>query len=122
MTDSVAIIAENWLTRFEGALAAGGAGPLKALFHCDTHWRDVLALSWRIKTISGSDAVLRELPSHAARVRPAAFKIAEGRVAPRSVTRAGIEAIEAIFSFETAQGRGSGNQWVMITQGGTTGA
>jgi thioredoxin reductase len=45
---------------------------------------------------------------HAGRVRPTGFKIDRHRTAPRNVTRAGTDAIEAIFSFETSEGRGSG--------------
>jgi cation diffusion facilitator CzcD-associated flavoprotein CzcO len=107
-TDTVATIAESWLAQFEGALTASGRARLKMLFHADSHWRDVLALTWHIKTVSGSDAILRELATHVGRVRPTGFKIDQHRTAPRNVTRAGTVAIEAIFSFETAEGRGSG--------------
>jgi thioredoxin reductase len=68
----------------------------------------VLALTWQIRTISGRDAVLRELAAHARRARPSGFKIDPHRTAPRNVTRAGTDAIEAIFRFETKQCRGSG--------------
>jgi putative flavoprotein involved in K+ transport len=78
------------------------------LFHPGSYWRDVLALTWRIDTFEGRDAILKELPPHAARAKPANFRIARQRTAPRRVTRAGTDAIEAIFTFETAQGRGSG--------------
>jgi thioredoxin reductase len=107
-TDTVATIAENWLAQFEAALATPDRARLEALFHADSHWRDVLALTWRIKTVDGSDAILRELPTHAGRSRPTGFKLAPQRTAPRNVRRVGTEAIEAFFSFETAQGRGSG--------------
>jgi thioredoxin reductase len=107
-TDSVATIAESWLTQLETALAAPAPGRLQRLFHSDSYWRDVLALTWRITTVSGSDCILRELATHAGRVRPTAFRIDRQRTAPRSVTRAGTDAIEAIFSFETKEGRGSG--------------
>jgi putative flavoprotein involved in K+ transport len=106
-TDDLAIAAENWLAQFESALAGGGGLP-KTLFHPDSHWRDVLALSWQIRTVSGADAILRELRGDAARAAPAGFAIDPGRAAPRRVTRAGTETIEAIFKFETAIGRGSG--------------
>ena len=107
-TDTVATISESWLAQFEGALAAPGQARLKTLFHSDSHWRDVLALTSHIKTINGSDAILRELATHADRAGPTAFKIDQRRTAPRNVTRAGVDAIEAIFSFETMEGRGSG--------------
>jgi cation diffusion facilitator CzcD-associated flavoprotein CzcO len=51
---------------------------------------------------------LRQLATGAGRARPTGFKIDPHRTAPRNVTRAGTDAIEAIFSFETAEGRGSG--------------
>ena len=106
--DSLATITESWLARFERALAMPGRARLKTLFHAGSHWRDVLALTWQIKTVDGSDAILRELPTHAARARPTAFKLDPHRTAPRNVRRAGTDAIEAIFNFETAQGRGTG--------------
>jgi thioredoxin reductase len=106
--DTVATIAESWLARFEAALAAPGLPGLERLFHADSHWRDVLALTWHIKTVSGSDAIVRELATHAGRARPTGFKIDLNRTVPRNVRRAGTDAIEAIFGFETAEGRGSG--------------
>ncbi len=107
-TDDVALAAENWLAQFESALAEPDAGQLKALFHPDSYWRDVLALSWTIQTLNGTDAILKELPAHARRAAPNGFAIDPDRAPPRWVTRAGIHAIEAIFKFETAEGRGSG--------------
>jgi putative flavoprotein involved in K+ transport len=105
-TDDISIAADNWLAQFEGALAKPGV--LKTLFHPDSYWRDVLALSWNIQTFSGADTILGELRAHAGRARPAGFAIDPDRTAPRMVTRAGTNAIEAIFKFETAVGRGSG--------------
>ncbi len=117
-TDTVATAVAHWLGQFERALAAGDDARLAALFHADSHWRDVLALTWRIETVNGADAILRELKAHAGRAKPAGFRIADGRTAPRQVTRAGTTAIEAIFNFETAQGRGSG-VLRLIPDGGT---
>ncbi len=106
-TNDAAIAAENWLTRFEAALS-GGDGALKGLFLAESYWRDVLALSWNIQTRNGAPAILKELPVYAARVSPRGFAIDPDRAPPRRVTRAGTNAIEAIFKFETKQGRGSG--------------
>ena len=106
-TDDISLAADNWLAQFESALAKPG-GELKTLFHPDSHWRDVLALSWDVQTFSGADAILSALRAHAGKTRPAGFAIDPDRTAPRTVTRAGTQSIEAIFRFETAQGRGSG--------------
>src|SRR6266850_877736 len=107
-TESLATIANHWLATFEKALEARDDLLLRTLFHADSHWRDVLALTWHIRTISGLDAIVRELKAHVGRARPAGFRTALHRTAPRHVTRAGTRAIEAIFEFETADGRGSG--------------
>jgi cation diffusion facilitator CzcD-associated flavoprotein CzcO len=105
-TDDVAAIAETWLAQFEASL--GDADALKTLFHPDSFWRDVLALSWKLQTLNGAEAILKELPSLARRAAPKQFRIDPERAAPRRVTRAGTNCIEAIFSFETATGRGHG--------------
>ena len=107
-TDTIATIADDWLAQFERALAEPDDVLLETLFHPDSHWRDVLALTWHIRTVNGSDAILRELKAHVGRANPTGFRTDPRRTAPRRVTRAGTSAIEAIFRFETAEGRGSG--------------
>jgi cation diffusion facilitator CzcD-associated flavoprotein CzcO len=107
-TDDVSIAAENWLAQFESAIPKPDESSLKPLFHPESYWRDVLALSWNLQTINGGDAVLRELTAHAGRAAPRGFEIDPDCAAPRRVTRAGTVSIEAIFKFKTAQGSGSG--------------
>jgi hypothetical protein len=107
-TEAIATTVQNWLTQFETALAGPDDVSLKILFHADSHWRDLLAFTWRIRTVNGADAILRELKAHIGKVRPAAFRIDPRRAAPRHMTRAGADVIETIFTFETAEGRGNG--------------
>src|SRR6478672_9155576 len=71
-TDDISIAAENWLAQFETALAEPDDGVLKTLFHPDSHWRDVLALSWNLQTINGADAILAEHLPDRSRARCAA--------------------------------------------------
>src|SRR5450759_3156226 len=106
--DDISIAADNWLAQFENALAKPDDFRLQTLFHPDSYWRDVLALSWNLQTINGADAILRELKARATDASPAGFRIDPDRAAPRRVSRAGTISIEVIFKFETAQGRGSG--------------
>jgi cation diffusion facilitator CzcD-associated flavoprotein CzcO len=106
--EDLAAVSDGWLRRFETALASGRSGALDPLFHPDCHWRDVLGLSWDIHTVSGRNAVLEKLKRLAARAAPTGFRTDLARTPPRWVTRAGSRAIETIFSFETAVGRGSG--------------
>jgi hypothetical protein len=96
-----AIATADWLARFEKA----DRSQLASLFHADSHWRDVLALTWRIETFTGRDAIAQAL---GAAQRPSYVEIDPDRTPPRAVMRAGSDAIEAIFRFETAEGRGDG--------------
>jgi cation diffusion facilitator CzcD-associated flavoprotein CzcO len=107
-TDDVSVAAEDWLAHFERALAKPDDGALKGLFHPDSFWRDVLALSWNLQTINGADAILNELQARSGPAAPKDFRIDPDRAPPRRVTRAGTRTVEAIFKFETAAGRGSG--------------
>ena len=96
----------RWLSGLETALSAADAPGLQSLFHADSHWRDVLSLTWRIRTVSGRDTLVPALQRTEA--RPARFAIDLDRTPPRIVRRAGRETIEAIFKFETADGRAAG--------------
>ena len=98
----------DWLSGFEKALSTHDAAALLSLFHADSHWRDVLALTWRIRTVSGQDAVVRALQTDAGRAPPSGFAVDPDRTPPREVTRAGIAAVEAIFKFKAADGPGAG--------------
>jgi cation diffusion facilitator CzcD-associated flavoprotein CzcO len=105
-TKDISISAQAWLDQFERAL--GKAEALDDLFLIESYWRDVLALSWNLKTIAGHAAIASELTALSPKAAPSNFKIAATRAPPRWVTRAGTNTIEAIFNFETAVGRGSG--------------
>jgi putative flavoprotein involved in K+ transport len=107
-TDDSSVAADTWLAQFEEALAKPDEALLHQLFHPDSYWRDVLALSWHIQTLNGREAILKGLPPLARAMAPSGFAVAPGRAAPRKVIRAGTSAIEAIFNFETRVGRGSG--------------
>ena len=107
-TETLATIANHWFARFEHALSQRDTQSLANLFHRDGHWRDVLAFTWRIGTVSGAHAIAAALQEHARRARPGGFRTDPERTAPRHVTRAGAKCVEVIYRFETALGRGSG--------------
>jgi putative flavoprotein involved in K+ transport len=96
----------RWLAEFEKALRASDDASLEALFRPDAHWRDLLAFTWRVKTVSGAGKIGRALKLLGAGA--AGFEIDRQRTPPRRVSRAGTDAIEAIFRFETARIRGHG--------------
>ena len=76
-------LADDWLAQFERALAEPGTAALGALFHPDSHWRDLLALTWTIATVDGRDAIAEALKAQAGRAKPSGFRIDPDRTAPR---------------------------------------
>ncbi len=97
-------VARRWLAAFDKALRAQNAAAAAALFLPDSHWRDVLAFTWHLQTVSGAPAIEKGFRDTLAETRPRALRYPEGRTAPRRVRRAGRDIIEAIIEFETAYG------------------
>src|SRR5262249_53935288 len=95
--DTLAAIANHWLARFEDALGTEDASALAALFRSDGHWRDVLAFSWQIRTLSSDRAIAAQLALEAPRVRACGFRTDPARTAPRHASRAGAKCVEAMF-------------------------
>jgi hypothetical protein len=123
--DSCADQAAHWLADFERALARGDKIGLEAQFADECHWRDLLAFTWTVSQREGKAAILNGLLEAQPKINATAFEVSHGRTAPRRVKRVGVEVIEAIFSFETAVGRGYGllrlpvsnpeQAWVLMT-------
>ena len=111
-TNSAAVDMKNavtdWLAIFADALNRGDTTAAANLFLEDGHWRDILAFTWHLNTMSGARTIEKVMQQNLDSVRPSEFRLASGRTAPRHVVRAGTQAIEAIFEFKTAFGRGSG--------------
>lgn len=108
IADSLTGTAGKWLAEFEAAINSSDPASVENLFHGDSHWRDLVALTWRIQTISGADGIAASLTPSADAVKPSGFEIDPNRAPPRRVTRAEREVLEAIIRFETTQGRASG--------------
>ncbi|MBL6082453.1 NAD(P)/FAD-dependent oxidoreductase [Belnapia sp. T18] len=101
-------LAADWLKAFETALASRDAMSLGTLFHDDAHWRDVLAFTWHITPFAGRESIATRLAAEQARIGAHGFHLPHDRKPPRRVKRLGIDSIEAIFEFSTAEGRGAG--------------
>ena len=98
----------RWLADFEKALCAADDALLDALFRPDAHWRDLLAFTWQVKTVSGAGKIADALKLCGAGLGATGFEIDPRRTPPRRVTRAGTSVIEAIFRFDTASVRAHG--------------
>ena len=105
---SLALAATAWLAEFEQALAARDDAHLAALLRPDAHWRDLVAFTWQVETVSGARKIAAALLCHGADKAARGFALDRARTPPRIVSRAGENVIEAFFRFETARARAQG--------------
>jgi hypothetical protein len=115
--EGLVTLVDHWLSRLEEALAAANGALLESLFVAEAHWRDVLALTWRMQTTSGIGSVTSGLLAAAAGNRALGLRTDPDRTPPRGVVRAGTQCVEAIFRFETPVGRCSGVLRLVETAG-----
>jgi putative flavoprotein involved in K+ transport len=99
---AVSDAAGRWLKDLEQALRQGDAHAASHLFQEDCYWRDLLSLTWNIRTVEGRDAIADMLARSGLNARPANFRLTG------EATRAG-DVTEAWFTFETGVARGSGH-------------
>jgi len=100
-------IVQDWLKRLNEACQHPSTEPWLDLFEEDSHWRDVVALTWRICTTSGRQEIAENLSSKVKEMGAHDFQIDTHRQAPRVIERAGERVIEAILCFETRIGHGA---------------
>ena len=98
----------SWLKNLEQAISEKNYNSLKILFDTDSYWRDLLAFTWNVTTVSGADKISESLAAYSPYIKASKFKIDKKRTPPRIITRAGKKVIEAIIRFETAYGQASG--------------
>ena len=106
--EASAAVVSSWLASFEAALTSEDVGSLARMFGEDCHWRDLLALTWNITPCHDKHHIARMLVDSNATAKAKNFEIAPGRTPPRRMKRLGVDVYEAIFKFETENGRGYG--------------
>ena len=100
---------DNWLQSFNEVISQQknideSKKILSNLFFEDSHWRDILALTWKIQTVSGKLNVIENLLNKIMDVSAKNFQIDQRRTPPREVIRAGENVIEVILRFKTKFG------------------
>ena len=79
MLDSTATTqTQEVLDTLNAALEAGDAAAAAALFATDSYWRDLISVSWNLKTVEGPEGVADMLTHQLARTQPGQFRIQDG--------------------------------------------
>ena len=107
--------ASGWLDAFRSALASGEIEQASSLFGDECFWRDLVALTWNVKTMEGRDEIAAMLGAQLAAANPTIWRISGEPTQSNGVT-------EAWIAFETklAHGRGilrmkDGRAWTLLT-------
>jgi putative flavoprotein involved in K+ transport len=111
----IAAEVDQWLSRFDAALAQGDAAAAAELFLDDSYWRDLVAFTWNLKTVEGP-AEIRDMLEHTlAHTKPHGWHTTEEPTETEGV-------IEAWLAFETEVGRCQGHlrlkdgkAWTLLT-------
>lgn len=98
---------DGWLASFGDALAGGDASSAIDSLHEDCVWRDIVCLTWDIRTFDGQAAIRDGLGQRLKDTRLTDFTL-RADPAPRWVTRGGVRSIEALVDFRAPVGTGHG--------------
>lgn len=91
------------LDTLNAALEGGDIERASGLFATDSYWRDLIAVTWNLKTVEGPAGVADMLTNQLAQTKPRNFQIQDGEIPAED---GGI--ITAWITFETDAGRGWG--------------
>lgn len=90
-------IAAEWLDAFAAALDARDHAALRELFLDDGFWRDLLAMTWELRTFAGPDDIAHGLLTT---TKPGTFVLEDDNTEVLARSRWG-ESIESFFQFDT---------------------
>ncbi|MDX6335946.1 MAG: hypothetical protein QOG05_3286 [Streptosporangiaceae bacterium] len=93
-------VAGAWLAQFEAAVRAGDTRTAAGMFLADGYWRDILALTWDLRTFAGRDRIMAGLAAWRPARSPSGFWL-EDTTPDMFERRAQGWTIEAFFTFET---------------------
>ncbi|KAF7324570.1 Flavin-containing monooxygenase [Mycena kentingensis (nom. inval.)] len=95
-------IASEWLDAFKAALKDSPASIVQDLFIPDSHWRDILALTWDFRAFHGATSIQTFLTDRASGIAPDTVALAPGAMLARPYPD--LVWINAFFGFATTTG------------------
>jgi len=108
---------QQMLDSLNAALESGDVEAAASLFATDSYWRDLVAVSWNLKTVEGPAGVADMLRNQLEQTRIGKFQIQAGEIPAED---GGV--ITAWITFETKTGRGwglmrirDGRIWTLLT-------
>ncbi|KAJ6595193.1 hypothetical protein DFH09DRAFT_906286 [Mycena vulgaris] len=104
---NVHAISAKWMAAFAACAEAGDAPAIADLFIAESHWRDMLALTWDFRSFHGIHDILAFLTDRLVWAHPTAFRIV---AAYTKLDRPypDLAWVQMLFAFETDLGHASG--------------
>ncbi|GAA3579660.1 NAD(P)/FAD-dependent oxidoreductase [Marinobacter xestospongiae] len=107
--------ARQWLASFDEILTSGEPERAADLFEQNGYWRDLVAMTWNLKTLEGRQAIRHMIRQTAPHIQPGNWQLSEPATEQDGV-------IEAWLTFETRDARGKGHlrlrdgqAWTLLT-------
>ncbi|MBA2415676.1 MAG: NAD(P)/FAD-dependent oxidoreductase [Geodermatophilaceae bacterium] len=107
-TDQAYDVACRWLDEFGSALQDGDLDAVDRLFLADGWWRDLLAFTWDLRTIHGTEAIKSTLGATLEATRPSDFQLTAGKPPELIEADENTRWVQGFFDFQTAVARGRG--------------
>ena len=111
----------KWLSAFQASTSNGDIDSLIPLFHEHGFWRDILTLTWDLRTIRGHSSIRRVLDARLAVTGLSAFHLVEDAIRGPTIIKPfpGLVFIRFCFEFETKDGKGIAVAFLVPTSDGT---
>ena len=102
-------IADEWVSAFENLLSGDHASITK-LFFTESHWRDLLCMTWDFHTLQGPEQISSFVESSPqdSRLTTITLDDSPAHKFPQASDFGGLKAVQAFLKVETSTGRGEG--------------
>ncbi|KAJ7159293.1 hypothetical protein C8R43DRAFT_882040 [Mycena crocata] len=100
-------VANKWMAAFASYVEAGDVPGIVGLFIDESHWRDMLALTWDFRTFHGTASIEKFLTDRLVVTKPANFRV-KNELTQLECPYPDIAWIRVVFDFETEVGLASG--------------
>ncbi|KAF8558672.1 FAD/NAD(P)-binding domain-containing protein [Imleria badia] len=110
----------KWFSAFAASISSEDLDSLIPLFHEHGFWKDILTLTWDMRTIRGHASIRRLLDARLAMTGLSAFHLIEGIRGPTLIIPlSGLVFIRFCFTFETKHGKGIAVAFLVPTSNST---
>ncbi|KAI9567756.1 hypothetical protein HD554DRAFT_2023427 [Boletus coccyginus] len=120
-TTSPLELANKWLSAFEASISNEDLDSLIPLFHEHGFWKDILTLTWDLRTIRGHSSIRRLLDARLAVTGLSAFHLLEDVIRGPTIIKPlpDLVFVRFSFEFEAKHGKGIAVGFLVPTSNGT---